>query len=325
MTNGKTKGMRLQIELYRWYLDIAGNISKASANRGVSENLARLLNHLRVLIADGWQLQMSNEWSCADQAGADFIWSHPTYGWYALDAKAVGLPRCPIIRHVTVGSSNEKGEFNQLRFEDKIGLVRILVQLARYETPIDPVVCPAPSCAKARTLVELTNDLAAFQRVLVAASHRLADPRLECWSISLGKSLCYLRNHQAAAGDKSKVVEMQQVLVGHIAAFLDRFIEKSKSSTVVGGSAVRQANFKRSTKLSYVAGEDIVKVLSQGRMLSISGIAAGIRKMFEQRYSALIGKHGAAQWLITMKRIFDQRGIESVIDYVLDRLEARIA
>ena len=43
MTNGKTKGMRLQIELYRWYLDIAGNISKASANRGVSENLARLL------------------------------------------------------------------------------------------------------------------------------------------------------------------------------------------------------------------------------------------------------------------------------------------
>lgn len=53
---------------------------------------------------------------------------------------------------------------------------------------------------------------------------------------------------------------------------------------------MRQANFKRSTKLSYVAGEDIVKVLSEGRMLSISGIAAGIRKMFEQRYSALIGK-----------------------------------
>lgn len=317
MTHGKTKGHRLQDELFRWYVAVFRSDS-GDGTTG-AQGLNGLKHHVEVLIRAGWTLKMSANDSLADKAGVDFIWENPSRGWFPLDAKAIGQTSCNLITHVQVGNNTDAGELKQLRFEDKIAFLRQLINLARTGTPVSYACCPPPGVT-AMPSNKLLEELKKLRKQLEKSTS--CDERLGEWANALGKSIGYLSIQKRGGPSEGATATAQKTIMTAIDAFFGSYL--NGNNAMFASQQMRlQPNLRRSDRLQYLFTGDTVKVTvgNAQELVVLSGLAALIKKRFEARYSELIGLHRSADWLMQRKRTFETKGVELVIHAVLDAFQ----
>lgn len=317
MTHGKTKGHRLQEELFRWYVTVfrGDNCGGSSAAQGLNG----LKHHVEVLIRAGWTLQMSADNSLADKAGVDFIWENPSRGWFPLDAKAMGQTSCRLITQVHVGNNNDAGEYKQLRFEDRIAFLQQLVNLARTGQPVSYHCCQPPGLT-AMASNQLLDGLKNLRKQLEKSTS--CDERLGEWANALGKSIGYLSIQKRGGPSEASKHSAQKLIASAIDAFFGSFFNNN-NETFASQQMRLQPNLRRSDRLQYLHTGDVIKatVGNAHELVVLSGLAALIKKRFEERYIELVGKHRTAEWLMQRKRTFETKGVELVIHSVLDAFQ----
>jgi|APEBP8051073352_1049397.scaffolds.fasta_scaffold02480_4 hypothetical protein len=315
MTNLARRGDLLEAELYRFYVDFA---RPETGERGT---LTALWTELQKLIREGWQLHSSSNRSPADKAGIDFIWTHPRKGWFALDAKATGVPCSCLIHLVPVGNSSESGEMGRLRFDDKKAFIELLVTLGSSGKPFDHAVLMAPksSDVPAGALLEHLKD---FQKALNQASKSTDDERYSYWADALKKAIGFAiaqnRPAELTAGDSERVQGIiRQALQEFMTAFFD------PKNPLLEKCMRQQVQLHRSKQLLYVLSEDSIKVAvgPSRRLVVLSGLARVVRKRYEDVYKAKLAKHSSAEWLILRRRVFEAKGVDCAIHAILDCLD----
>lgn len=317
MTNGKTKGHRLQEELFRWYVTVFRN--DTGGGTPAAQGLNGLKHHVEVLIRAGWTLKMSADNSPADKAGVDFIWENPSRGWFPLDSKAMGQTSCRLITHVHVGNNTDAGEYKQLRFEDKLAFLEQLVNLARTGHPVSYNCCPPPGLTAVAS-TQLLDELKRLRKQLEKSTS--CDERLGEWAAALGKSIGYLNIQKRGGPSEGATATAQQTVLAAIDAFFGSYFN-GNNATFASQQMRLQPNLRRHDRLQYLFTGDVIKatVGNAQELVVLSGLAALIKKRFEARYSELIGLHRSADWLMQRKRTFETKGVELVIHAVLDAFQ----
>lgn len=316
MTNGQTKGHRLQSELYRWTLAV---FSDNNGSVTLGQGLNALKHHVEVLLRDGWTLRMSADHSLADKAGVDFIWENPARGWFPLDAKAMGQTSCSLITHVHVGNNTDAGELKQLRYEDKLAFLEQLVRLARTGRPIKHDCCPPPSMA-VMAPAKLLEELKSLRKQLERSAS--CDERLREWANALGKSIGYLSIQKRGGPSEASTSAAQKLITEAIDAFFGSYFNRHNEAFASQQMRL-QPSLRRSDRLQYLFTGDIIKatVGKAQELVVLSGLAALIKKRFEERYKELISQHRNTDWLMQRKRTFETKGVECVIHSVLDAFQ----
>lgn len=318
MTNGHTKGHRLQNELYRWAVALVRDID-GSATLGQGLNAHK--HHIEVLLRAGWTLTMSADNSPADKAGVDFIWENPSCGWFPLDAKAMGQTSCSLITHVHVGNNTDAGELKQLRYEDKLAFLEQLVRLARTGRPIKHDCCPPPSVT-AMAPAKLLEELKILRKQLERSAS--CDERLREWANALGKSIGYLSIQKRGGPSEASTFAAQKVINEAIDVFFGAYFN-FRNEAFASQQMRLQPSLRRSERLQYLFTGDVIKatVGKAQELVVLSGLAALIKKRFEERYGELIRQHRNTDWLMQRKRTFDTKGVECVIHSVLDAFQSQ--
>jgi hypothetical protein len=318
MTNGKTKGHRLQEELFRWYVTVFRG-DNCGETTPTAQRLNGLKHHVEVLIRAGWTLTMSADNSPADKAGVDFIWENPSRGWFPLDAKAMGSTSCRLITQVHVGNNTDAGEFKQLRFEDRIAFLETLVNLARSGRPVSHACCPPPGVTPVAA-AQLLDGLKKLERQLEKSAS--CDERLGEWAVALGKAIGYQKRQVRGGPSEEATSSAQKLIASAIDAFFVSFLN-GNNVTFASQQMRLQPNLRRHDRLQYLFTGDVIKatVGNAQELVVLSGLASLIKKRFEARYSELIGLHRSADWLMQRKRTFETKGVECVIHAVLDAFQ----
>ena len=313
----------LQLELFTWYQDTMNVANAALIEESKDAELVHageVRRQLRELVKSGWSLCMSQEESPADKAGIDFIWQHPRRGWFALDAKAVDSTKCCLIRLVTVSNSTEAGEFRKLPFEDKLRFLEQLVELASGPAPeLDFQTCAPPSLEQTRNPRIMLEELRRFRDRLAVAGKLAGCRQCHAWQDAIGKAMGFVAGRERQRNNPEQVAAVQARVAGIIRAYVNSLLV-AKAPRNFGGPL--EFRFRRSNKLSYTVHGDELKVpVDTVNVVTIGGIAVYARKAFQKRYQEVVGKHGAAEWLVLRRRTFEAQGAERAINHLLDVLE----
>lgn len=314
-SNGKSQGHRLQNELSRWF----HSLLEFEGTGKLVEPLTSLKRKIDALVATGWKLKMSDDKSPADKAGIDFVWTHPTRGWFALDAKATGNVRCGMVHLVTVRNTVEAGEYKQLMAEDRIDFVRLLIKLSSQEG-ISHQHCAYPSL-QAASVKDSLEAVRQFQRRLQAESHRTGEQSYEDWAIVLRKAIGFLVTQTGKGGPSQGAIDqVRRIIFGELDAFFTSFFDKN--NMCASKCMHLQTSMRRSDKLAYEITGDKIKatVGPHHELVIMGGLADAIRQRFASRYSQLVEQHAAAEWLTQRRRTFETKGVECALHHVLNAL-----
>lgn len=316
------RGELLQAELHSFF----ASLSREPPGKGKAlpyGALTEVKGALDRLIADGWSLQVSARHSPADSSGVDFIWSHATKGWFALDAKAVGQTSSGLIHLVVVANNMAAGECQRLCFENKKGFVELLVALSTSGQAIDHAVLAAPKVAT-MSREQLFEELKSFRGALNRAAIKTRDGRYAAWANNLGKAIGYcVAEKRAPAQDAAKAGLIQGMATAALNEFLQAFF--NPRSQVLEQCMRQQVSLNRSQSLQYLICDDQLKVRagSPQRLVVLSGLGRLVRQAYQEMYCRQLAQHSTAEWLLLRRRVFEAKGVDCAIHYILDSLQRK--
>jgi hypothetical protein len=306
------KGHKNQAELYRWYL-----ATDQAARVALSEDpeLRELQLAGRALFAvrqQGWKLTATAEKSPADQAGIDWIWEHPSKGWFPIDCTAQGKLDKSRLVHLVFMENMETREGGGLTAGTKIDLAELLVGLTKSTPLLTRSLLAPPAVEPVR---DSSAHLARFQAALFALKrHQYGELFLE-WANELNKAVRYLAACQDSENDLG--LDLIQSLI------TDGVRQYFALALANRPLPVTRQGFTRGFSLSWSAASDTL-VLGRSESANVRGLSQMINCRFDSAYFAKVQRAGSATAaLLQAKRGFAARGLEFVVHFLLDALEQK--